>query len=63
MLRFEKITTEKLVDFKSEKHHGQYHVLLSVEEAYLLVESSSSNKEFLYVDNAVAIRLPIDHEK
>ena len=63
MLRFEKIITEEPVDYKSEKHQGQSHVLLSIEGAYFLVESSSNKKEFLYIDNNVTMRLPIDHEK
>ncbi|WP_156485971.1 hypothetical protein [Pseudomonas sp. ABFPK] len=63
MLRFEKIATEKPVEFKGEKYQGQYHVLLSVEGAYLLVGSGSAKKDFIYIDNAVVIRLPIDSEK
>ncbi|MHB2050352.1 hypothetical protein [Pseudomonas sp. VEM90] len=63
MLRFEKIMTERLVDFKSENHQGQAHVLLSVDGAYLLAESNLNKQELLYINDGVTIRLPIDLAK
>lgn len=63
ILRFEKIMTEKLVCFKSERYQGQVHVLLSVEGAFLLVGSGSNGHEFLYVNDSVTMRVPVDHGK
>lgn len=63
VLRFEKIMTERLVDFRSEVYQGQVHVLLNAEGAYLLVGSGSGGMEFLYVNEYVTMRVPTNNGK
>ncbi|POA73770.1 hypothetical protein C1888_06515 [Pseudomonas sp. GW531-T4] len=63
MLRFDKIMTEEVIDFKSEQYQGQVHVLLSIDDAYLLIESSFKKQTFLYLTGTIMMRLPTDHSK
>ncbi|MGJ7514584.1 hypothetical protein ACSFE6_09650 [Pseudomonas baetica] len=63
MLRFEKIMTEDVVNFRSEQYQGQARVLLSIDDAYLLVESSFRKQTFFYLVDTIMIRLPTDRNK
>lgn len=59
-LRFDKIMTEDVIYFKNEQYHGQAHVLLSMDDAYLLIESSFKKQTFLYLTSSIVVRLPVD---
>lgn len=63
MLRFDKIMSEDVVVFNNGKYQGQVHVLLSMDDAYLLIESSFKKQTFLYLTDTIMIRLATDHNK
>ncbi len=63
MLRFDKIMTEEVIYFKNEQYQGQAHVLLSIDDAYLLIERSFKKKTFLYITSTVMMRLSTDSNK
>jgi hypothetical protein len=60
MLRFDKIMTEDMVNFKNEQYQGHAHVLLNVDGAYLLLERSFKKRTFLYLTEKTVIRLSTD---
>lgn len=61
MLRFDKIMTEDFIDIKNENYQGQAHILLSVDDAYLLVEKSPGQRTFIYLTNEITARLTTSH--
>lgn len=63
MLRFEKMMTEDLVNFESERFRGQVHVLLNVNDTYLLVETGFKKRIFIFLTESMMMRLPTDHGK
>lgn len=60
ILRYEKIMNEDMTSLKNEYYQGQAHVLLSNDNAYLLIESSFKKQNFIYLTDKLMMQLPID---